>query len=276
MLKRSVAVLFVLFAVLIGRSRADTTIAVLPFSASGQAASDSGKGLAIAEHISSFLGQCEYVTIVERSQVDKVMGEIGLSQTGVMEEGKELDAGKLIGATHLVVGSYAAEGRGLKISARIVETESGEVKGSAIEEGGDESKVMDAVSVKLLRAMGIASTYDRSYTVKRVLGFSALGLCAGGAGLAAWTHVTYKDADEEYTTRYNLTRSEYKELRDRAELHMNARVWFAGGSAVALGGALYLLLSNRTEWEFDREGSTVGLTPVLGPGHAGVMVTRRF
>lgn len=230
----------------------------------------------MAEHVASFVAQSERVTVVERARMDEVLGEIALGQTGALDESKAAEAGKMAGATHLVVGSYEQIGRTIKLRARLVDVESGTVVGSALEESTKESAVLDAVSVRLLDVMGVTASYNKSYRAKRVLGFVAGGLAAGLAGLGAWSQTTYTRADKEYTTSYNLNADEFGALREKARLHYNARGYFAGGAAIMTGAAVYFFASNKGEWIFTTKETALRVTPLWGGDGAGVEVTCGF
>jgi len=230
----------------------------------------------MAEHVATFLAQAPMLKVVERTQLEKLLSEQALGLSGVVDEATAVQTGKLAGATHLVIGTYAYESGRLQVRVRVVSVETGVVAGSGMEEGKKQKAVLDAVSVKVVQRLGITVRHNRAYTVKKAIGWSAAGLCAVTAGLAIWSQTAYRDADQEYRTSYNLTADEYASLRDRAELHMNLRWWMAGSSALCFGAGAYAFASNRTEWIFSGAELAVSLAPVVLPGGGGVAAVVRF
>jgi TolB-like protein len=271
-------VLLVLLTMAASVAGAETVIAVAPFEGTDTVAATREAGREYAEHVLTFLSQAPMLQVVERAQLDKLFGEIALSQSGALDESATLETGKMAGATHMVVGRFRTEGDELQVKARLVEIESGVVKGSAMQEGKDAGAVLDAVCIKLVEGLGITVTSNRAYRVKKVLGFTSVGLCVVLGGTAVWSHATYSSVDEEYRTSYNLSDGEYRGLRDEAELHYNMRWWMTGGSAVMLGVSLYLFLSNRAEYLFAAEDdeANVGIVPLLLPDGAGLAATVSF
>jgi TolB-like protein len=255
---------------------AQRVVAVVPFRGPDSTAESTSRGFQMSEHISTFIAQSGIVKVVERAQIEQAFKEIGLGQTGVIDESRAAETGKMVGATHLIVGSFAQLGRNVKVQARIVDVETGTVQGSALDESPNESAVLDAVSVKLLDVLGVEASYNRSYRTKKALGITSVVLAAGGLGLGLWSNATYANADEEYTTSYNLTGDEYASLHDKAQYHMNARMFFWGGSAVALGAGLYFLVSNKGEWLFTEKQKSVRVVPTVGPDRLAARVEWRW
>jgi sulfatase modifying factor 1 len=73
------------------------------------------------------------VLVVEREQLDKVFREIALQESGACEDaGCVARAGKLLGASHLLMGGVERNGGTYTFSVRLVEVESGQVVGSAL------------------------------------------------------------------------------------------------------------------------------------------------
>ncbi len=69
--------------------------------------------------------------VVERDQLDKALAELALQKTNGNEESTAAAAGKLVGATHVVVGGFQRAGQQVRITARLVTVETGVVDGSA-------------------------------------------------------------------------------------------------------------------------------------------------
>lgn len=65
--------------------------------------------------------------VVERSQIQKVMDELKLSVSDLVDPNQSAKVGKLLGADYLLVGTVTDEKFGLKVNARIINTETAEV-----------------------------------------------------------------------------------------------------------------------------------------------------
>ncbi len=64
---------------------------------------------------------------VERQELDKAMKEIKLSMSGLTDEDYSLQAGKLLGAKYILLGSMSKIGDQIKITCRLIETETSQI-----------------------------------------------------------------------------------------------------------------------------------------------------
>ena len=64
---------------------------------------------------------------VERQELTKVMEELKLSMSGLTDEDYALQAGKLLGAKYILFGSMSKIEEQIKISCRLIETETGQI-----------------------------------------------------------------------------------------------------------------------------------------------------
>ncbi len=253
---------------------AEPVVAVMPFEGPDTTETTRGIGREMSEHVATFLGQAPAIRVVERAQMDKVFAEMALQQSGVIDEQHAAEAGKMAGATHLVVGRFARDGGSVQVKARLVEVQSGTVAGSAMTEGKEQEKALNEASIKLAEALGMQVTPNRAFKVKRTLGWTSTGLCLVAGGLAVWSFAAYSAADEEYRTSYNLSAAQYDDLASTADLHQELRWYFGGSSLVLLGVGVVMLATNRTEWLFTpREMPAAMVVPFLGPNGPGVCVT---
>jgi TolB-like protein len=68
------------------------------------------------------------LAVVERAELERVLGEIALGQSGVVDEQSAPKVGKMLGARTLLLGSFMkGMGDEIRIDARLVEVESGRV-----------------------------------------------------------------------------------------------------------------------------------------------------
>ena len=136
-------------------SAAAPTVAVLPFrDLSGGKAS---VGEAIRETVTSDLKTLGGVRVVERAQLDRVLGEQHLQATDV-DPATAARVGKLLGATLIAVGAYQQAASDVRLTARFVQVETGEIVGTAKVDGraSDFLRVQDKVTAELLRSAGMA------------------------------------------------------------------------------------------------------------------------
>lgn len=257
-------------------SFSENIIAVLPFKGEGTGSETAEKGLHIAEHLSSFFGQADFLSVVERTQMEKVAGEIALGQSGLIDESKAVEAGKMAGATLIVVGSFEKKGATLKVQGRLVDVKNGMVRGSTIQEGINETDVLNLTAIKLMEAIDVRVSHNRTYKTRKAIAFSSLGAAAVLAGLTVWSHTRFLNADETYRTSVDLSAEEFKNQYDQASLHNNLRYYMGGGAAAFLTAGVFLILTNRTEWEFERRDRAVTVSPVLLAGGAGIELRGRF
>jgi TolB-like protein len=85
----------------------------------------------VAETLVTDIQKSGKLPVVERDQVDKALAEILLQGSSGTEESTAAKVGKLVGARTIVVGSYQEAGRDLRIVARFVRVETGEVLDTA-------------------------------------------------------------------------------------------------------------------------------------------------
>jgi curli biogenesis system outer membrane secretion channel CsgG len=67
------------------------------------------------------------VTVAERAQLDKVMGELQLQSSGKVSDSSAKQLGQLLGVDAVLVGTYTDLDDKVRINERIIATESGEV-----------------------------------------------------------------------------------------------------------------------------------------------------
>ncbi len=102
------------------------TVAVMNFANYG---SNDLKQLSgsLPDTVSSAMSLTNKVTVVERRQLGKVVDEIALGQTGLINTGKVAQAGRLSQADILVVGSVSGSNREVIVTIKAVEVETGKI-----------------------------------------------------------------------------------------------------------------------------------------------------
>jgi len=106
-------------------------IAVFPLEDLRPSEDTEGFGEVLAEGITDGLNGAPGIRVVERQRLKALMDEIGLSMTGAVDEKTALRVGKLLGANHLLLGSFMKFRSQVRVNARVVRTETGEITGTA-------------------------------------------------------------------------------------------------------------------------------------------------
>ena len=102
-------------------------VAVLPFENTTGQKTDS-LGTYLAEKITHLLFAKRQATVVERTFLDKVADEMARGYNGRFDEGSLKNAGRLLNADTLIVGSYTRLTNGVtEVMARAVSMETGEI-----------------------------------------------------------------------------------------------------------------------------------------------------
>lgn len=102
------------------------TLAVLYFENAGDAALDPLR-VGLAQMLVSDLRGAPGVTVIERTQLQALLDELKLGHSGVIDPATASKVGKLLGADTLLIGSYFELMGTLRVDARMVKVETGEV-----------------------------------------------------------------------------------------------------------------------------------------------------
>jgi TolB-like protein len=144
------------------------TVAVLPFadlsgpepSAGPDFRRSSGGrgavGTAIRETVTSDLRAVPGLRVVERGKLDEVLAEQKLQAGADVDVPRAVQVGRLLGATLIVTGAYQRAGGDVRLTARFVKVETGEVVGTAKVDGpsSDFLSLQDRVTGELARSAG--------------------------------------------------------------------------------------------------------------------------
>lgn len=150
-----------LLAVLLAAAPHPTSVAVFTFkSLSGP---ETGLGEGLRETITLDLRETSGLRVVERAHIERVLAEQRLGDA--LEPETAARAGRLFGADLLVLGAYQrVEGR-VRLTARFVRSETGEIVGTAKVDGPETEvlKLEDQVAAELLRTSGFPARAAREW-----------------------------------------------------------------------------------------------------------------
>ncbi|TAL34097.1 MAG: hypothetical protein EPN93_12420 [Spirochaetes bacterium] len=107
---------------------APITVAVLPFIVEG---GPDLEGRILSEKLTDELVNAGRFRLIERTRIEQVMREQRLSQTGVTDMSTAVALGRLLSAKAVVLGTLYYRDRSAEVFARLVDTESGMILGSA-------------------------------------------------------------------------------------------------------------------------------------------------
>lgn len=86
------------------------------------------------EYLIAYLVETQKFDMVERDRLDKILEELKLASSDLMNEKNALKAGKLVSAYGIIVGSLIKLGNRITLSARLVSTQTGKVIRSSSKE----------------------------------------------------------------------------------------------------------------------------------------------
>ncbi len=149
-------------------ARAATAVAVMPFrDLSG------GKGSigeAIRETVTSDLKDLGGMRVIERSNLDKVLAEQNLqAKKDDLDPLTTVKVGKLVGATLIVTGAYQKAAQNVRLTARFVKVETGEIVGTAKVDGphADFLTLQDRVTTQLLQSAGFEQKHVQLFAARK-------------------------------------------------------------------------------------------------------------
>ena len=109
----------------------------------------------LQEAVLTALAAYPEIEVVERQQLDQVIDELKLSQTGLIDEDSIKEVGKILGVDAIIVGSITDLGSKLDLDMRLIETETGLLISSTIG-----SLVKDSTIASLLSTDIYTSDFD--------------------------------------------------------------------------------------------------------------------
>ena len=174
-------------------------LAVLPFTVSEGV--DSSAGKLFSEYTLYRLSGVPGLSIVERENFEEMMKEIAVSQTGVVPDDKVLQAGEMLAAQYLVMGSVTEDAGKRLVVIRIIKTETGGLVAASA--GFVRTRHIDALARDLLfEQTSPASTLFRStlipgwgqnYGGHRIRGLVYALTATGAVAALTWSGFDYLD-----------------------------------------------------------------------------------
>lgn len=169
-----------------------TTIAVVEFTDLQGNVTDFGRFL--AEELITRLYNAEKFKVIERQQLNKVIAEQKLSLSGIIDPGSAKRLGRILGVDAIVSGTVTNLAQSLKVNARLISTESGEIFAVASTEIFKDESVIGLLSASSASPAGKSTPQRLGSTQKLikngVFGFELEKCKLDGDDLACWVNVT--------------------------------------------------------------------------------------
>ena len=249
------------------------TVAVMPLKALDAGAKEANVVAALTELCATRLSEMPGVIQVERGRIDSVINELKRSQSGQLSPKYAAQAGKLIGASHVLLGTVSTVGANLQISVRLVTAETGVVLKGASALVPRQDLVAFSKDVVLVKSRGGAlfrsllipgwgQIYNGDST-KGWLFLSASAILVGSAGtyalLGRQAETEYQDNTQQTVPRRRVANQHYGKV--------NTLLLTAG--ALWITAALDAVLS----WRDTRQ---INLKGWVGQGTGGLSMTGSF
>ena len=227
---------------------------VVPFENVGSETGERSLGLVVSDMITTNLARDHRLSLVERSHLNQVMGELTLQQSGAIDDKQVLELGKMAGARALVVGRVADVGAEFVVSARAVDAENGavlaaeEVKLPKAELVAFSSKavVLRSRSGALFRSV-VLPGWGQSYNDEPVKG-ALFGVVAGGLliGTAALAGDSVRAAFIEYPSAGYTKETKALSPAEKGAYVESVRVranneWFAASVLAGVTASVWLV-----------------------------------
>ena len=180
-----------------------TTIAVIEFSDLDGNVTDLGKFL--SEEVITKLFQTKKFKVIERQLLNKIIKEQKLQVSGIIDEASAKKLGKLLGVNAIVSGTIAELANSVKLNARLIGTETGEIFGAAsIEIAKDESIVKLMAKVNGNDEIGSSTSKSepiKSQSIKKIVAegysFELIQCKLSGSRLTCELLITNTEQDRE-------------------------------------------------------------------------------
>ncbi len=108
------------------------TIAVMPFECRISGSAAEGLGRSVADLLSSQMSETGEFELADRGEINKIMGELKLSTSGLVTKESQLKIGQLTGAKIIITGSVFKNDDKNYVVAKIIGVETSRVIGASV------------------------------------------------------------------------------------------------------------------------------------------------
>jgi TolB-like protein len=110
------------------------TVAIIELENLGRHARDNRIGKIVSETLTTDFVRSGKFNVVEREQLSKVLKELQLNQTGLVDENSAKTIGKMLAADSILCGSVSEVGKFFDINVRVIDVEKATITGAAVVE----------------------------------------------------------------------------------------------------------------------------------------------
>lgn len=139
-------------------------IAVFSFEYDNADEKSNNLGNSISEMMVTAMIQTNRFKVIERTQLDKIMEEQALGQSGALDEQTALDVGNILGVNAIVVGSVSSIKTTIEMDVRLLNAQNGEAITASSGSASHESQIREAVN---RMAKEIAAKADKIEIIKK-------------------------------------------------------------------------------------------------------------
>ncbi len=195
---------------LAGTALTPRTIAVFPFAYAGTDPQFEPLGRALAELLTTDLSQSKRLRVLERAQVQALLDELKLDQSGLVEGSTAARSGHLLGAGRLVQGRIGGDTARLQLEAAVVTVSD---SARAIHPFGEAlaiQRLFDAegrMALAIYESLGIQPTPAERLAMTRKAPVTAAALLDFGRGLEAEDRGDFNAAARYYAEAARLAPS---------------------------------------------------------------------
>lgn len=122
------------------QAEAKPTICVLDFKTSGISRSEME---VFVDYLSSYIVESDQFRVIDRSQRETILKELEFSAADCTDEGCQLEIGKLLAASQIIVGSVGTVGGRHLLTIKMIDVESGQTLRSSSESYGSLEEMID-------------------------------------------------------------------------------------------------------------------------------------
>jgi TolB-like protein len=171
-------------------------LAVLEFRPAGAARELESLGAGLQSMLTTDLSQVAGVTLVERARLHDVQGELKLGRTAAVDPATAARAGKLAGASHIVVGTFTVVGKKLRLDSRLVEVSSGKVALATSVDGEQDAffELEKTLVNRLLGSIGVTLSAKERGAVARIHTTDFEAFRRFSAGVQLFDDARYEEA----------------------------------------------------------------------------------
>jgi len=197
----------------------DSTIGVVYFNSERLPENLRPLSKGLAEMLVTDLSKVKSLRVVERTQTERLLTELKMSQTQAFDSASAPRLGKLLGAAHILGGDAVelSEGR-LRFDPQLVRTSTGDIDigKEQVGELAQFFQIEKRIVWDVLKKLKIEPSLEEKVELDRVPTESFVAFLAYSRGLAAEDAGRYGDARREYERAASVDPS-FKESKDRAD-----------------------------------------------------------